>query len=300
MCGRFVASRPVEDLVEAFSVDDVELEPELVEARWNVAPQAPVLAVTLRRPRPEADSPTSDAPEGGEGGGGPGGLLPFRRRLSVFHWGLVPSWAKDPSFGAKTFNARAEAIEEKPAFRAAVAKRRCLIPADAFYEWKKEPSQTGSKRLHRQPWCFRPADGGVMAFAGLWEAWRPRGDDEAEWLLSCTIVTTDANEEVAPIHSRMPVVLEPQMWDEWLSPGPLEPTELRALLRPTRPGYLEAFPVSSEVSDARAEGPQLVEPLSGEEPPVEAPSVEAPTLFEAGPAGSADEERPAGRGGNSA
>lgn len=249
MCGRFVESRPVEDLVETFAIDEVDLPPELAEARWNIAPQATILAVSTRQPH---------------------GGLPARRRLTAYRWGLVPSWAKDPSFGARAFNARADAIEERPAFRAAVAKRRCLIPADAFYEWKKEPSRSTSKRPSRQPWCFRPADGGVMAFAGLWEAWRPRVDEEAEWLLTCTIVTTEANTDVAPIHSRMPAVLEPEAWDEWLSPEPLAPAELRELLRPARTGYLEGFPVSPDVNDARAEGARLIEPFP----------IDSPTLFE--------------------
>ena len=245
MCGRFVESRSVDELVETFAVDGVDIPPELAEARWNIAPQASILAVTTRRHH---------------------GDLPARRWLTAYRWGLVPSWARDPSFGARAFNARAEVIEERPAFRTAVAKRRCLIPADAFYEWKKEPSRSPSERPRRQPWCFRPADGGVMAFAGLWEAWRPRGDGEAEWLLSCTIVTTEANNDVAPIHSRMPVVLEPEAWDEWLSPEPLVPTELRELLRPARTGYLEGFPVSPEVNDGRAEGAWLVEPFAVDGP----------------------------------
>jgi putative SOS response-associated peptidase YedK len=286
MCGRFVASRPVEDIVEAFAIDDVDVPEELVEPRWNVAPQAPIIAVTARRPRRVADEDggAGESESGRRAGTEPSDEAeqPVRRRLALYHWGLVPSWAKDPSFGNRAFNARAEAIEEKPAFRAAVAKRRCLVPADAFYEWKRDPS--GPKRARRQPWCFRPADGGPMAFAGLWEAWRPRGEPDAPWLLSCTIITTDANEEVAPVHSRMPVVLEPEMWEEWLAPSALDPAELHALLRPTRGGFLEAFPVDPLVNDARAEGPQLWQPVedSKERP---APDTEEPTLFEVHEAG---------------
>ncbi len=272
MCGRFVASSPVEDIVEAFGVEDVDLPTELVEPRWNVAPQSAVLAVTMRAPRETALE-----------GDVPPGAGSARRRLSLYRWGLVPSWAKDPSIGGKMFNARAEGIEEKAAFRAAVAKRRCLVPADAFYEWKRVPpigawggaarGQAGRPRETRQPWCFRPADGGLFAFAGLWEAWRPRQLEGAEWLLTCTIVTTDANATVAPVHDRMPVILEPEDWDRWLSPRPLELDQLRLMLRPAREDLVTTFPVRPDVNDARAEGPELSEPIPDEGEPSTQPSL---------------------------
>ena len=135
MCGRFVASRRIEEVVDAFGVQDVEVPVELLEPRWNVAPQTPILAVTARRATAESAVGASSLEIGASG---PEPLL--RRRLSAYRWGLVPPWAKDPSFGVHAFNARAESIDEKPAFRTAVAKHRCLIPADAFYEWRREPS----------------------------------------------------------------------------------------------------------------------------------------------------------------
>ncbi len=268
MCGRFVASRRIEEVVDAFGVQDVEVPAELLEPRWNVAPQTPILAVTARRATAESAVGASSLKIGASSleidGSGPEPLL--RRRLSAYRWGLVPPWAKDPSFGVHAFNARAESIDEKPAFRTAVAKHRCLIPADAFYEWRREPSGEPKSSAKRQPWCFRPVDGGLIAFAGLWQAWRRRGDELGEWLLTCTIITTDANRTVAQVHSRMPVVLEPEAWGKWLSPAPLAPVELHSLLQPAREGLLRGYPVDPLVNDARIEGPQLWQSQVAEEP----------------------------------
>jgi putative SOS response-associated peptidase YedK len=282
MCGRFVASRPVEDIADILDVDDVEVPEELLLPRFNISPQAGVLAVANRRVK---------RPEGEEA---PAGDATFRRRLTVYQWGLVPSWSKDPAVGHRSFNARAETIAEKPAFRTALAKRRCLVPADAFYEWQKLPAAggsssrplKGSKGVARLPWCFRPADGGLLVFAGLWEAWRaprtgaggedagstnPTGGEHDEvagwhddWLLSCSIITTSANDIVATLHDRMPVVLQPSDHATWLEPTPLDPGELGALLSPPPDGYLTGYRVGLDVNNSRLDGPRLVEPLTVE------------------------------------
>lgn len=256
MCGRFVASRPVEDITELLEVEDLEVPEELTAPRWNVAPTDGVLAVTIRGRR---DDPVP------------------RRRLTDYRWGLVPSWAKSPDAGMKAFNARAETLFERPAFRTALARRRCIIPADAFYEWERI-TNPGGRVVRRQPWCFTAADGGLLAFAGLWEAWKPKnaggggGHETAaehtggsgwhdEWLLSCTIITTDANDLVAPLHDRMPVVLQHEDWATWLEPGELGQAELHSLLQPAPEGLLRAYPVSPAVNSTTSDGPELVVPL---------------------------------------
>jgi putative SOS response-associated peptidase YedK len=285
MCGRFVEGRPVEDIAEILEVDDVEVPEELLQPRFNISPQAGVLAVANRRVK---------RPEGEETSAGDG---TFRRRLTVYRWGLVPSWAKDPAVGSRSFNARAETLAGRPAFRTALAKRRCLVPADAFYEWEKVPAgggspphPRGSKGIRRLPWAFRPADGGLLVFAGLWEAWRGRGiegeagdpHDETsgwhdDWLLSCSIITTEANDVVATIHDRMPVILAPSDYETWLEPTPLDPGELDALLSPPPEGYLTGYRVGSAVNNSRLDDPSMLEPLAVE--PAATTDGEPQTLF---------------------
>lgn len=273
MCGRFVASRPVWDIADLLEVDDVEVPEELLQPRFNISPQAGVLAVANRRvKRPEGEL---------EGGGETADPL-FRRRLTVYHWGLVPSWAKDPSVGFKSFNARAESLADRPAFRSALAKRRCLVPADAFYEWEKVPGRAqapSAKGGARLPWLFRPADGGPLVFAGLWEAWRAQpGDgsigtsaphDETEgwhgdWLLSCSIITTTSNDQVARIHDRMPVVVPPEDWSTWLEAEPLDAGELAHMLAPPPEGYLTSYRVTTDVNNSRLDDQRMIEPLAVE------------------------------------
>jgi len=292
MCGRFVASRPVEDIADLLDVDDIEVPEELLEPRYNISPQAGVLAVANRRVRRRDGE---DAPAAA-------GEPPLRRRLTVYRWGLVPSWAKDPAVGNRSFNARAETLADKPAFRTALAKRRCLVPADAFYEWEKAPAGASSrlakcsKSVARLPWCFRPADGGVLVFAGLWEAWRaPRAGgaaagDELEqhheetdgwhddWLLSCSIITTAANDLVATIHDRMPVALMPEDWATWIEPTSLDAAELGALLSPPPEGYLTGYRVRPEVNNSRLDDPSMVEPLAVD--PEDPSDHEPGTLFD--------------------
>ena len=224
MCGRFVSSSSREDLVDVFSVAPEEVKTEDLGPNYNVAPTQRVYAVAE-----------------------PGG----RRQLGTFRWGLVPSWAKDPSVGSRMINARSEELANKPSFRSAFSRRRCLVPADGFYEWK------GPKGA-RQPFFVHPTDGRPFALAGLWEVWR---DAEGEVLRTCTICTTAANEALSWLHHRMPVVLAPDAWDVWLDPDNDDRDELAALLRPA-PGERFAWhPVGTAVNSSRARGPELVEPV---------------------------------------
>ena len=223
MCGRYVAATPPDQLAELFGVTDVragDLGP-----RWNVAPTMDVYAVA----------------EGSTG----------ERRLGAFGWGLVPWFATDPRGGAKMINARAETVAEKPAFRRALERRRCLLPADGFYEWLR----TGKERL---PQLFSAGDGSVLAFAGLWEVWHPKDDPDAEPLRTCTIITTSANATMRPIHDRMPVVLPPQAWDRWLDRSPAQASELVDLLVPPPDDLLVRRPVSVRVNNVKNDGADLL------------------------------------------
>jgi putative SOS response-associated peptidase YedK len=268
MCGRYAASRGPEDLVGLFGVRKWQ-PAETLAPDWNVAPTAEVYAV-LERPDKE-----SGAPE------------PVRQ-LRVLRWGLVPSWAKSPGVGAKMINARAESVHEKPSYRRPFTTRRCLLPADGYYEWwtggdQRQAAEQGSgKRPRKQPYFVTPADGSVMAMAGLYEFWRDRtlpDDHPKAWWASCAIITTEAEStpfagaaaggaaagkgprSLSDIHSRMPLVLRPARWDGWLDPSRTEVDDLRALLVPAPAGFLRAYPVAADVSNVRNNGPELVEPL---------------------------------------
>lgn len=229
MCGRFVAASSPQLLAERFHVDDIKIDES--EPDYNVAPRAEVMAVRQRDDR---------------------------RVLSRLRWGLVPSWAKDPSIGDRMINARAEGIAERPAFKRAFTRRRCIVPADAFYEWETLPSATGSKRPRKRPVLIRRRDGEPMAFAGLWEVWREHEDDE--WLRTCSIVTTAANGLVAPVHDRMPVVLPEDEWDRWLDPEE-SPEVLELLLVPSPDDWFEMYTVSDRVNSADNNDADLVQPV---------------------------------------
>jgi putative SOS response-associated peptidase YedK len=228
MCGRFTSTVAPGDLAAYFEVDEVVAED--LGPRWNVAPTDEVYAV--------AESASSR-----------------QRRLGTFRWGLVPFFAKDASGGARMINARAETLLEKPAFRRPFERFRCLVPADGFYEW-----QAVEGRTRKQPWYFRRKDGDVLAFAGLWSVWRPqRGSDEGR-IVSCSIITGAPNELVQPIHDRMPVMLPPSAWAEWLDPANDDVDALRELLVPAPAELFEATPVIDAVSNVRNDGPHLLEP----------------------------------------
>ncbi|MFJ4692255.1 SOS response-associated peptidase [Streptomyces sp. NPDC088766] len=246
MCGRYVSTRGPEDLARHFHVADRPVAEPLAPS-WNVAPTDDVWAVLERTPRGEDDA------------------APARRELRSLRWGLVPSWAKDVKIGARMINARAETLHEKPAFRRAFVRRRCLLPADGFYEWQPVKAEdTG--RTRKQPYFIHPEDGRVMALAGLYEYWRDpqvqQDDDPAAWLLTCTVITTDATDAAGRVHPRMPLSLTEDRYDAWLDPAHQDPDELRALLRSPAEGRLEVRPVSPAVNDARHDGPHLLDPIT--------------------------------------
>src|SRR5689334_14008969 len=250
MCGRYASSRKPEDLVEEFEIDKVEVK-ETLAPDYNVAPTKQVYAVVQRPSDPEDKEGASE------------------RQLRTLKWGLVPFWAKDPSVGNKMINARMETVHEKPAFRRPFASRRCLLPADGYYEWYATEQKTKAGKPLKQPFFIRPRDGGVLAMAGLYEIWRDPSkadDDPHPFLWSCTVITTDAPDDLGRIHDRMPLMVERDRWGEWLDPS--RPATLD-LLVPAAPGRLEAYPVATRVNSVDNNGPELVEPLPAEGLPAE-------------------------------
>lgn len=255
MCGRIALYSTPERLARRF---DAGLAPDLgdaAEPHWNIPPTQGVLAMVHPRHKgaesKEETRETAEAGEAGEAG-------EAHRLIASFRWGLIPWWAKDPSVGNKQFSARAETLERRPAFRSALAERRCLVLADGFYEWKKE---IVADRPRKTPYFFTRADGEPMAFAGLWETWRdPSVPRELRTKVrSCTIITTSGGPDIQAIHDRMPVVVERDDFDEWLEPGLLSELELSALLRPASAGTLHSIEVSTRVNSVRNEGPELLE-----------------------------------------
>jgi putative SOS response-associated peptidase YedK len=255
MCGRYASSRKAEDLVEEFEIDKVEVKEEL-QPDYNVAPTKSVYAV-VQRPEDRDDK---------EG--------PSERQLRTLKWGLVPFWAKDPSIGNKMINARMETVHEKPAFRRPFASRRCLLPADGYFEWYATEQKTKAGKPLKQPFFIHPADGSVMAMAGLYEIWKdPTRDDDdpLRFAWTCTVLTTRAEDAVGHIHDRMPLLVEPDRYDAWLDPAVSDVDELKKLLVPAAPGRLEAYPVSTEVNSVRNNGPELLDPLPADETPESLP-----------------------------
>lgn len=241
MCGRYASSRRLEDLVEEFEVLESRVERPLA-ADYNVAPTKEVYAV-VQRP----------------GTGSSGGAA--ERQLRVLTWGLVPSWAKDPAIGSRLINARMETVAEKPSFRKAFASRRALLPADGYYEWYRTELRTARGAPVKQPFFIRPKGGGVLAMAGLYEIWRDPDraeDDPHRFRWTCTLLTTEAEDSLGHIHDRMPLMVEPERWEEWLDPGREGDT---SLLVPAAPGQLEAYPVTTLVNNVRNNGPELLVPL---------------------------------------
>lgn len=252
MCGRYASSRRPEDLVEEFEIDRAVVE-ETLAPDYNVAPTKQVYAVVQR---PQRGPDTGNAEAAAE------------RQLRVLSWGLVPFWAKDPSIGTRLINARVETVAEKPAFRKAFAARRCLLPADGYYEWYPTEQRTSAGKPVKQPFFIRPADGGVLAMAGLYEIWKdPTRDDDdpRRFRWTCTVLTTSAEDDLGHIHDRMPLLVEPDRYAAWLDPsvgsGGSAPEDLLGLLVPAAPGRLEAHPVTTEVNNVRNNGPELLDPL---------------------------------------
>src|SRR5208337_1215267 len=217
MCGRFTMTTPGRVVNDLFQLPEAPLLP----LRFNIAPTQPVASV-----RKTADQ--------------------GKRELVALHWGLIPSWAKDRKIGYGMINARAETAATKPAFRSPFRNRRCLVAADGFYEWQK----TGGKK---QPYYFRLTDGQPFGFAGLWDRWE---SPDGELVESVTILTTEANELLRPLHERMPVILEPKEYDLWLDPSVRKPELVQPLLRPYRSEAMTAYPVSPWVNDARHDDPR--------------------------------------------
>lgn len=252
MCGRYASSRKPEDLVEEFGVDRVDIG-EPLEPDFNVAPTKDVYAVFDRVPRD----------------GGPG--VSAQRRLATVTWGLVPSWAKDRSIGSRMINARVETLPDKPAFKRAFSVRRCLLPADGYFEWYPTAQVGRSSKPVKQPFFIHPADGGILAMAGLYEIWRNPAvadkDGDGAFLWSASVITTTAEDSLGQIHDRMPMLVEPDHYAAWLDPTTSAPDDLSELLVPAAPGRLQAYPVSREVNNVRNNGPELLEPMAAEDEP---------------------------------
>jgi putative SOS response-associated peptidase YedK len=247
MCGRYASSRKPEDLVEEFGVGRVDV-PEPLEPDYNVAPTKAVYAVFDRLPR------------------GAGAEAAPQRRLASVSWGLVPSWAKNRSIGSRMINARVETLADKPAFKRAFSMRRCLLPADGYYEWYPTSQLTRAGKPIKQPFYIHPADGGILAMAGLYEIWRnPAVEDkdaDGAFLWTTAVITTTAEDSLGRIHDRMPMLVVPERYDDWLDATTTDVEDLRSLLVPAAPGRLEAYPVSTEVNNVANNGPLLVEPLA--------------------------------------
>ncbi len=226
MCGRYMVLSSPEAIRRLFGYPEQPNFPP----RYNVAPTQPVAIVRLA-----------------EG----------RRQFALVRWGLIPPWVKDPRKFTLLINARAESVNDKPAFRNAMRRRRCLVPADGFYDWTDDGRR-------RRPYCVRPKDRGPIAFAGLWETWMGPNGEEMETVV---IVTTAATRELAHLHGRMPVIVPPEAFEAWLDCGRFDAETATALLAPPRDGLLEAYEVSPAVNRADNDGPELVAPISGQPSP---------------------------------
>jgi putative SOS response-associated peptidase YedK len=223
MCGRMTQQRPTSELAEIFEAEDRIDAPG---GRFNLAPTDEAAVIVQR----------DDV-----------------RAVTAYRWGLIPHWSDTPKTGNKMFNARAETIDRQPAFRYAFGKRRCIVPVDAYYEWQRAGAV-------RQPYAIVRPDGRPIALAGLWAGWKD--EDTGEIIRSFSIVTTAANDMMAPIHDRMPVMLPEDAWDRWLDPSRTDGdalAELKGLLVPTPEGELELYPVSRRVNSVQNDGPDLIE-----------------------------------------
>lgn len=221
MCGRFVLVADPNIIQQAFDLDTtIDFG-----ARYNIAPTQMVPVITNEHPK----------------------------TLDLYRWGLIPSWAKEESIGNKLINARADGVAEKPSFRNAFKRRRCLVPATGFYEWQKGEGKT------KTPMFIHPTDQDVFAFAGLWEVWHNSNGDE---LRTFTIITTDANDFMRPIHDRMPVILHKADYDLWLEPGEVPAVKLQPLLRPYESSKMTAYEVSRAVNTPSIDEPDLIQPVA--------------------------------------
>jgi putative SOS response-associated peptidase YedK len=243
MCGRYASFRDAQDIADDFAVAEIADDARLLPPSWNVAPTDPVRIVVERA-----------AKDTGE----------IVRSLRLARWGLVPSWAKDPGVGARMINARAESLLEKSSFAKPLAVRRCLLPADGYYEWRKLPLPEGAParaKTPKQPYWIHPADDGVAALAGLYEFWRDRtkaDDDPDRWLVSTTVITTAASDDLEHIHDRMPVVLPRAAWEAWLDPA-VGADQAIGIVTGEQAG-MRTLPVTDAVSRVQNNGPHLLDP----------------------------------------
>ncbi|MGN6413998.1 SOS response-associated peptidase [Flexivirga sp.] len=258
MCGRYAASFAPDDLLQDFDIEQdrtdersrsllvTPQDPPPGAPDWNVAPSKQARVVLTRAPRDDSAA------------------TPLRQ-LRLLTWGLVPSWAKDPKIGLRMINARAETLLDKGAYRNAALSRRCLVPADGWYEWQASPTAKDRKgKPRKQPFFVHRADNEPVAFAGVYEFWRDKSvadDDPNAWVVSYSIVTTAAEPGMDRIHDRQPVVLDPDQWASWLDPTLTEPDDVRALLEPRTLGRFEAWPIGKAVGSTRNNGPELLEPV---------------------------------------
>lgn len=229
MCGRFTQERPASELAEIFGAEPLVEDPG---GRYNVAPTDEAMVVVQREDR---------------------------RAITSYRWGLIPHWATDAKVGSRMFNARAETLTASPAFRDAFRRKRCLVPADSFYEWKREGTI-------RQPYRVVQDDRRPLALAGLWAGWKDPATETVR--RTFTIITTRPNAALADLHDRMPVVIPEAAWSRWLDPAPTDTGELLALFEPNEAVDLEVYAVPRHVNDVRRNGPELIEPLVVEAPPV--------------------------------
>ncbi len=226
MCGRFRLGKGKAALREYFGAEnDVDWSP-----RYNIAPTDPILTVRQHRHHPG-------------------------RKLTLMKWGLIPYWSKDASGAARMINARSESAANKPAFRDSLQTRRCLIPADGFYEWKKP---------EKQPYCFMLKDDSLFAFAGIWDRWRAPDGNLVE---SCSILTGEPNELARPVHDRMPVILPPDAYELWLDPGFTNLTAVTEMLKPFSASFMKSFPVSTRVNSVENDDAECAAPVAGRSAP---------------------------------
>ncbi len=271
MCGRYSAgqlSLPL--LAEQFKADPAQVEGQ--EPNWNVTPASKVVVVTsvpeaVRDGDSEARQDTEGHADDGTGDAS-SDRVEASRRLRRLRWGLVPSWAKDPKMGNRMINVRAESVTDKPTFKRLLASRRCVLPADGFYEWQDlgpDPDAgPGRRRQRKQPFYITTRDGGPLALAGLWTT--NNHADPAGPVETCTILTTSANQLMSSVHHRMPVILPEAVWDTWLDPDVDDVAALAELLVPAPDDLLQMWPVDPAVNSPRSNSPELTRPLEGHEP----------------------------------
>jgi putative SOS response-associated peptidase YedK len=242
MCGRFSSTSQLQSLLEQFRAEPLGVEGH--QPSWNVAPASDILVVVA----------------GSDGA----------RQLRALRWGLVPRWAKDPSGANRMINLRAETVREKKGWKSTLARKRCIIPIDGFYEWQDQ-----GKGKRKQPFYITSRDFSPLALAGLWATWRDPAEKEKEKagdgdggdeLWTCTILTTSANKLMGSVHERMPVILPPEAWDAWLDPDNTDTEQLAELLQPAPEEMLTLWPVDMAVGNTRNNRPELQEPLEGHQP----------------------------------